>query len=131
MIEGLEHVGIAVSNLDEALEVFEKTLGLSVERIIPSEEQRVRVAILPLGETKLELLEPMGEGALSRFLERRGEGLHHIALEVSDILGFIGKMKEEGVRLVDEVPRIGAEGFRIAFIHPKSTRGVLVELCEK
>lgn len=124
-------MGIAVSNLEEALIVFEKTLGLKVERIITVEGQKVRVAILPLGETKIELLEPMGEGPLARFLERMGEGLHHIAFEVSDIHGSLKRMKNEGIKLVDEVPRIGAEGFKIAFLHPKSTRGVLVELCEK
>lgn len=131
MLKGLEHVGIAVSNLDEALTIFEKTLGLKVESIIKVKEQGARVAILPLGGTKIELLEPMGEGPLTRFLERRGEGLHHIAFEVSDIHGFLKGLKDKGIKLVDEVPRIGAEGFKIAFLHPKSTRGVLLELCEK
>lgn len=131
MLKGLEHIGIAVSNLDEALAFFEKTLGLKVESIIAVEGQKVRVAILPLGETKIELLEPTGEGPITRFLARRGEGLHHIAFEVSDIHGFLKRMKDKGIKLVDEVPRIGAEGLEIAFLHPKSTRGVLVELCEK
>ncbi len=131
MLKGLEHVGIAVSNLDEALTIFEKTFGLKVESIINVKEQGTRVAILPLGGTKIELLEPMGEGPLTRFLEKRGEGLHHIAFEVSDIHGLLKGLKDIGIQLLDEVPRIGAEGFKIAFLHPRSTRGVLIELCEK
>ena len=131
MLKGLEHVGIAVSNLDEALTIFEKTLGLKVESIINVKEQGTRVAILPLGGTKIELLEPMGEGPITRFLEKRGEGLHHIAFEVSDIHGLLKRLKNMGIKLLDEVPKIGAEGFKIAFLHPKSTRGVLIELCEK
>ena len=130
-LEGLEHIGIAVSDLEEALALYEEAFGLEAESIVALEERNVRVAFLPLGNTKIELLEPMGEGALSRFLERRGEGLHHIALGVSDIRGSLKKLKEKGIRLVDEAPRPGAEGDLVAFLHPRSTRGVLVELCER
>ena len=130
-MEGLEHIGIAVSDLEEALAFYEEAFGLKAESIVALEERNVRVAFLPLGNTKIELLEPLGEGALSRFLERRGEGLHHIALSVSDIHGSLNRMKEIGIRLVDEVPRPGAEGGLVAFLHPQSTRSVLVELCEE
>jgi methylmalonyl-CoA epimerase len=130
-LEGLEHIGIAVSDLEEALAFYEEAFGLKAESIVALEERNVRVAFLPLGNTKIELLEPIGEGALSRFLERRGEGLHHIALGVSDIHGSLERMKEMGIRLVDEVPRPGAEGGLVAFLHPQSTRSVLVELCEE
>ena len=130
-LEGLEHIGIAVSDLEEALALYEEAFGLKAESIVALEERNVRVAFLPLGNTKIELLEPMGEGALSRFLERRGEGLHHIALGVSDIRGSLKTLKERGIRLVDEAPRPGAEGDLVAFLHPRSTRGVLVELCER
>ena len=129
-LEGLEHIGIAVSNLDEAMIFYEEAFGLKAESIITLEERNVRAAFLSLGNTKIELLEPFGEGALSRFLEKRGEGLHHITFKVSDIYGSLKKLKEMGIRLVDEVPRTGAEGGLVAFLHPKSTRNVLVELCE-
>ncbi len=127
----MEHIGIAVYDLEEALALFEGAFGLKAESIVALEERNVRVAFLPLGNTKIELMEPLGEGALSRFLERRGEGLHHIALGVSDINGSLERMREMGIRLVDEVPRPGAEGDFVAFLHPKSTRSVLVELCER
>jgi methylmalonyl-CoA epimerase len=130
-LEGLKHIGIAVSDLEEALAFYEEAFGLMAERIVALEERDVRVAFLPLGNTKIELLEPLGEGALSRFLERRGEGLHHIALGVSDIHSSLKRMKETGIRLVDKVPRPGAEGGLVAFLHPQSTRNVLVELCEE
>ena len=130
IIEGLEHIGIAVTNLDEALIFYEEAFGFKAESIITLEERNVRAAFLSLGNTKIELLEPFGEGALSRFLEKRGEGLHHITFKVSDIYGSLKKLKEMGIRLVDEVPRTGAEGGLVAFLHPKSTRNVLVELCE-
>ena len=130
IIEGLEHIGIAVTNLDEALIFYEEAFGFKAESIITLEERNVRAAFLSLGNTKIELLEPFGEGALSRFLEKRGEGLHHITFKVSDIYGSLKKLKEMGIRLVDEVPRTGAEGGLVAFLHPKSARNVLVELCE-
>ncbi len=132
MIKGLDHIGIAVRNLDEALEIFEKTLGLEVEMVRVLEEQKVKMAFLSAGETRIELLEPTDrEGPVARFIEKRGEGVHHIAFTVADIEASLQEMKDKGIAVVDEKPRIGAEGFRIAFLHPKSTKNVLVELCEK
>jgi len=132
MITGVDHVGIAVNKLDEALELYEKILGLRVDKIRIIEEQRVKSALLFAGETKIEVLEPTDkEGAVGKFIERRGEGVHHIALKVTDIEGFLKKIKEKGIVLVDEKPRIGVEGGKIAFLHPKSTKNVLLELCER
>ena len=132
MITGLDHIGIAVKNLDEALEIYEKTLGLEVDKICVVEEQKVKVAFLRAGEARIELLEPTDkQGPVARFIEKRGEGMHHIAFTVADIEASLQEMKDKGIAVVDEKPRIGAEGFKIAFLHPKSTRNVLVELREK
>ena len=132
MITGLEHIGIAVSNLDEALEVYEKILGLKVKKIRVIEEQKVKAALLLAGKIKIELIEPTDEeGPVARFIQKRGEGMHHIALTVSNLEEFLQKIKEKGIALVDEKPRIGVEGYRMAFLHPKSTKSVLIELCEK
>ena len=132
MITGLDHIGIAVKNLDEALEIYEKTLGLEVDKICVVEEQKVKVAFLRAGESRIELLEPTDkEGPVARFIEKRGEGVHHIAFTVADIEASLQEMKDKGIAVVDEKPRIGAEGFKIAFLHPKSTKNVLVELREK
>jgi len=132
MITGLEHIGIAVSNLDEALKVYEEILGLKVKKIRVIEEQRVRAALLLAGEVKVELIEPTDEeGPVARFIQKKGEGIHHIAFTVTGIEDFLKKIKEKGIALVDEKPRIGVEGYRMAFLHPKSTKNVLVELCEK
>jgi len=132
VIKGLDHIGIAVKNLDEALEIYEGILGLEVENVCAFEEQKVKIAFLLAGETRIELLEPLGnEGPVARFIEKRGEGVHHLALNVVDIEAALQSIKEKGIALVDETPRIGAEGFKIAFLHPKSTKNVLVELCEK
>ncbi len=131
MIKGLDHVAIAVNRLDEALEIFEGVLGFRLERIRVVEQQRVKATLLRAGHTKIELLEPTdSESSVARFLEKRGEGIHHIALSVSDIEGHLAELKEKGVVLIDEKPRIGMEGGKIAFIHPKSTRNVLIELVE-
>jgi len=132
VIKGLDHIGIAVKNLDEALEIYEGILGLEVENVCAFQEQKVKIAFLLAGETRIELLEPLGnEGPVARFIEKRGEGVHHLALNVVDIEAALQSIKEKGIALVDETPRIGAEGFKIAFLHPKSTKNVLVELCEK
>jgi len=132
MITGLEHIGIAVSNLDEALEVYEKILGLKGQKIRVIEEQKVKAALLLAGKIKIELIEPIDEeGPVARFIEKKGEGIHHIAFTVTDLEDFLKKIKEKGIVLVDEKPKIGAEGYRMAFLHPKSTKNVLVELCEK
>ena len=132
VIEGLDHIGIAVKNLDEALEVYEGILGLEVENVCTFQEQKVKIAFLQAGEARIELLEPLdNEGPVARFIEKRGEGVHHLAFNVADVETALQSIKEKGIALVDEKPRIGAEGFKMAFLHPKSTKNVLVELCEK
>jgi len=133
LFEGIHHVGIAVKNMDEALEIFQKKLGLKLEKITIVEDQKVKSAMLSSGgETKIELLEPTSQDSpVGRFLEKRGEGIHHIALKVKGIEELLKKLKDEGLNLVNETPRIGVEGTKIAFIHPKSTKNVLIELCEE
>jgi methylmalonyl-CoA/ethylmalonyl-CoA epimerase len=130
---GVDHIGIAVKNLDEALEIFEKKLGLKLEKVRAVEEQKVRVAMLSTGgETKIELLEPTSpEGPIAKFLERKGEGVHHVALKVKGIEGLLQTLKNEGIALVNEKPRVGVDGTKIAFLHPKSTKNVLIEFCEE
>jgi len=130
MIKGLDHIGIAVSNLDEALAVYEKVLGLKPEKVKVFETQKI--AFINVGETKIELLAPLSkESPIAKFLEKRGEGIQHIALRVVGIEDILKELKNKGVVLIDEKPRIGAEGGKIAFIHPQSLKGVLMELCEK
>ena len=132
MITGLEHIGIAVSDLDEALEVYEKILGLKVKKIRVVEEQKVKAALLLVGKIKIELMKPTDEeGPVARFIKKKGEGIHHVAFTVTNLEDFLKEIKERGIVLVDEKPRIGAEGYRMAFLHPKSMKNVLVELCEK
>ncbi len=131
MIVGLDHIAIAVSNLDEALQIYQNILGLKLEKTIVVEDQKVRLAFLLAGEAKIELLEPTAaESAVARFIEKKGEGIHHIALKVTNIEAFLKQLKEKGIALVDEKPRVGAEGRKIAFTHPKSLKNVLIELCE-
>jgi len=131
MIKGLDHVAIAVNRLDEALEIFEDILGFRLEGTKVVEQQRVKAALLRAGHTKIELLEPTdSESTVAKFLEKRGEGMHHIALSVSDLESYLKELKEKGIALIDEKPRIGMEGGKIAFLHPKSTRNVLMELVE-
>jgi len=131
MIVGLDHIAIAVSKLDEALQIYQKILGLKLEKTMVVEDQKVRLAFLLAGETKIELLEPTAtESAVARFIEKKGEGIHHIALKVTNIESILKQLKEKGIALVDEKPRVGAEGGKIAFLHPKSLKNVLIELCE-
>ncbi len=131
MITGLKHVGIAVKDIDETLKVFEKTLGLKHEKTVTLDERKLKIALLDLGETKIELLEPLDtEGTIAKFLQNRGEGIQHIAFKVTGIEKMLADLKKQGVALIDEKPRKGAEGDKIAFIHPKSMKGVLIELCE-
>ena len=127
----LDHVGIAVASVDEALAFYRDTLGLEVE---PPEEiasQRVRAHFVTVGDATLELLEATtADSPIARFLEKRGPGMHHVALRVDDIEAALAELKARGVRLIDETPRPGAHGSRVAFLHPSSTHGVLVELKE-
>jgi len=128
----IDHLGIATKNIEVALGFWRDALGLDVSHTEIVEEQKVRVAMLPIGETRIELLEPTSaDSPISKFLEKRGGGIHHIAIEVADIEKSLAKLKEKGMRLIDENPRLGAEGCRIAFVHPSSTNGVLLELVEK
>ena len=127
----IDHIGIAVSNLDEAIKVYE-ALGLNCTGIETVEEQKVRVAFFPCGDSELELLESTSpDGPIARFIEKKGEGIQHLAIRVTSIEKALVEMKEKGIRLIDEQPRYGAGGARIAFLHPKSTGGVLIELSER
>ncbi|HTS17307.1 MAG TPA: methylmalonyl-CoA epimerase [Verrucomicrobiae bacterium] len=131
MIKGIDHVGIAVKSIDEAKKFWVDTLGLTLSHIEEVPEQKVRVAILRAGETTIELLEPTSpDSPIQRFIEKRGEGLHHLTLETDKLAERLQKLKSAGVALINEQPRIGAGGAKIAFLHPKSAHGVLVELCE-
>ena len=126
------HIGIAVRNLDEALRLYHEALGLPLHGRESVESDGVNVAFLPAGDTELELLEATGpESPVGRFIKKRGEGIHHIALEVDDVAETLKALRDRGYRLIDEEPRIGAGGVRVAFVHPRSTGGVLIELCEK
>jgi methylmalonyl-CoA/ethylmalonyl-CoA epimerase len=127
----VDHIGIAVKNLEEAIK-FYKLLGLEVSDVEEVDEQKAKVAFLPLGDSEVELLESTDpEGPIAKFIERRGEGLQHIAFRVDNIEAALEELKAKGVRLIDEKPRYGAGGARIAFLHPKSTFGVLVEISER
>lgn len=132
MITKIDHVGIAVKNLEEAKEFYEKVLGLTVTGIEEVAEQKVRVAFIPTGDSELELLESTDpDGPIARFIEAKGEGIHHLALRVENIDQALEELKAQGIRLIDEKPRYGAGSARIAFIHPKVTFGTLIELCER
>lgn len=127
----INHLGIATKGIDEALKFWKDALGLENIHTEIVEDQKVRVAMLPLGESRIELLEPTSEDSpISKFLEKRGGGIHHIAVEVEDIAAALEKLKGRGVRLIDESPRIGAEGCLVAFVHPSSANGVLLELVQ-
>jgi methylmalonyl-CoA epimerase len=127
----VDHIGIATRKLDEALSVWRDALGLSVESTDEVAEQGVRVAMLPIGETHLELLEPLSEDSpVGKFLQKRGPGIHHIAISVTNIREALSGLKAKGARLIDETPRAGANGCLVAFIHPSATNGVLLELVE-
>lgn len=127
----IEHIGIAVNSLEEALPFYEKVLGLSCYNIEEVADQKVRTAFFMVGQTKIELLESTDpEGPIGKFIEKRGEGIHHIAFAVEGIEERLKEAEAAGVRLIDLQPRRGAEGMTIAFLHPKSTFGVLTELCE-
>ena len=127
----IDHLGIATKGIDDALKFWSDALGLENVHTEVVEDQKVRVAMLPIGESRIELLEPTSEDSpISKFLEKRGGGIHHIAVEVDDIEKALEKLKSQGMRLIDETPRIGAEGCRVAFVHPSAANGVLLELVE-
>lgn len=129
-IERIEHIGIAVSNLDEAIRFYEKVLNLTCYAIEEVADQKVRTAFFKIGETKIELLESTDpEGPVGKFIEKKGEGIHHIAYAVDNIEQALTETESKGVRLIDRTPRNGAEGLRIGFLHPKNTMGVLTEFC--
>ncbi|NTV88939.1 MAG: methylmalonyl-CoA epimerase [Clostridiales bacterium] len=132
MVTKVDHIGIAVSSLDEALKFYTGVLGLELHGTEIVEEQKVKVAFLPLGDTEIELLEATHpDSAVAKFIESKGAGIQHIAYRVDDVEAAIAEMKAKGIRMIDETPRYGAGNARIAFVHPKSTEGVLVELCER
>lgn len=128
----VDHIGIAVKDLDETLKFYTDILGLECQGTEVVEEQKVRVAFLPVGDTEVELLESTtDDGPIARFIEKNGEGMQHIAFRVDNIEEAIAYMKEKGMRMIDEAPRYGAGGAKIAFVHPKSSNRVLVELSER
>lgn len=131
MTDKINHIGIAVHNIDESLAFYRDTLGMEFEGTEVVEEQKVKVAFLSVGESRIELLEPTSDDSpVAKFLEKNGEGTHHVAYEVADIEAVLSDLKAKGVRLIDETPRNGAHGTRIAFLHPKATGGVLTEICQ-
>jgi methylmalonyl-CoA/ethylmalonyl-CoA epimerase len=128
----VDHIGIAVSNLEETLKFYTEVLGLECQGTEVVEEQKVKVAFLPVGDTEVELLESTDpEGPIARFIEKNGEGVQHIAFRVDNIEEAIAHMQEKGMKMIDEKPRYGAGGAKIAFVHPKSTNRVLVELSQR
>ena len=130
-VQSVNHIGSAVRSLDEQQEFYEQTLGLEFEGYEDVPSQKVRVAFFRTGDVRIELLEPTDpESAVAKFLEKRGEGLHHVAYTVDDIKARISELQESGLRMIDQEPRPGAHHMQIAFMHPKSTFGVLTELCE-
>ena len=131
-IKHIDHIGIAVKSIDQAKRFYSEILGLKIEGIENVADQKVNVAFLPITDSELELVESTHpDGPVAKYIEARGEGIQHIAFRVEDIEQTLAELKEKGVRLIDEKPRKGAGGARIAFIHPKETNGVLVEICER
>jgi methylmalonyl-CoA epimerase len=127
----LAHIGIAVKDVETALQLYRDVLGLEPSHIETVESQKVKTVHIPIGDSNIELLESTSpDGVIARFIENRGEGIHHIAIEVSDIKSILAKLKAGGYRLIDETPRQGANNMLVAFVHPKSTHGVLLELCQ-
>ena len=128
----IDHLGIAVNSIDDGKNIWTDALGLAFEGSETVEEQKVTTAFFPVGESEVELLESTApDGPVAKYLEKRGEGIHHVAFRVENIEAALQELKEKGIRLIDEKPRKGAGGARIAFLHHKATNGVLVELCER
>ncbi len=129
MIQKIDHIGIAVSDLDEAIKLYRDTLGLEVEHT--EDFEGMKIAFIPIGDTEFELLQPTDpNSALAKFIEKRGTGVQHIAVRVDDVEKSLEELKAKGLRVIDEKPRPGAGGASIAFFHPKSTLGVLLEICQ-
>jgi methylmalonyl-CoA/ethylmalonyl-CoA epimerase len=131
MLTKINHIGIAVKSLEESIPFYRDLLAMPFAGIEVVAEQKVRVAMLQVGESKIELLEPTSEDSpVAKFIEKNGPGIHHLAYEVEDLEAAIARLMAEGARMIDEKPRAGAHGSRIAFVHPKSSNGVLTELCQ-
>ena len=131
MVKKVDHIGIAVKNLDEQIKYYTEVLGIECAGIEEIAEQKVRVAMFPLEEVRIELLEPMSDDSpIARFIEKKGPGIHHIAYEVNDLGDNLKRLQERNIRLINQEPVVGAGGHKIAFLHPKSTFSVLTELCE-
>lgn len=127
----VDHIGIATREIDEALALWRDALGLEIEWTEEVSDQGVRVAMLPIGDTHIELLEPLNQNSpVGKFLQKRGPGIHHVAIRVTDIQAELARLKEKGTRLIDETPRPGARGCLVAFVHPASANGVLLELVQ-
>lgn len=132
MVKKIDHIGIAVKSIDEALKFYTDVLGLKCAGTEEVADQKVKTAFIPVGDSEIELLESTSEdGAIAKFIEKKGEGIQHIALRVENIESALEDLKAKGIKLIDEKPRYGAGGAKIAFIHPKSTKGVLLELCQR
>lgn len=128
----IEHLGIAVANLEESIKYYEEVLGFKCYSVEEVKDQKVKTAFFKVGQTKIELLESTSpEGPIGKFIEKKGQGIHHIAFAVENLQESLDEVKSKGIQLIDEKPRPGAEGLNIAFLHPKSTYGVLTELCEE
>lgn len=130
-LHGLEHIGIAVEDIDRSLQLYRDILGFSVEKEETLPEMGIKVAMLPIGDTEIELIQGITqESTIYQFVQKKGEGIHHLAFTVDDLEGKLQELKEKGIRLIDEVPRRGVEGKAIAFLHPSATGGTLIELVE-
>ncbi len=132
MIRKIDHIAIAVRDIDEAAEFFAETLGLTLGGIEEVAEQKTKVAFIQIGEVRIELVQPMvPDSPVGKFIDKRGEGIHHIALSTDAVEDDLKALADKGVRLIDKKPKTGAHGAKIAFLHPKSSHGVLTELCER
>lgn len=130
-VKRIDHIGIAVNSIDEQIPYYRDVLGLPLESVAVVPDQKVKVAFFKVGEVRLELLEPTDSSSpIARFIEKRGQGIHHLAFGVADLPGRIAEVKRAGIAMIDETPRRGAHDMKIAFLHPKATFGVLTELCE-
>jgi methylmalonyl-CoA epimerase len=128
----IDHIGIAVQSIEESLKFWEGSLGIKCTEVETVEDQKVKTAFLPIKDSEVELLEATSpESPIAKFIEKKGEGIHHIAIRVDDLESALAELKQKGIRLIDETPRLGAGGAMIAFVHPKSTGGILLELSQR